>query len=180
MTIQYQSICIFRLYPLLADLFYETKFHCGIQQHFCGNSLQLDRVRSQPNRIIESIINLNGSHIKLAQFFDEVFTFLNQKFNTMKKQIFLSAILLSACSLVASAQTQPASDAVKTENAAQERTEVKAENLPDPIKKTLAGDEYKGWEISKAYVAKEIYEVELKKGTETKTFKFDKEGKLVK
>lgn len=98
----------------------------------------------------------------------------------MKKQIFLSAILLGAWSLVVSGQTQPASGAVKTENAVQDKTEIKAENLPEPVKKTLAGDDYKGWEISKAYVAKEIYEVELKKGTEAKTVKLDKDGKLVK
>jgi hypothetical protein len=98
----------------------------------------------------------------------------------MKKHILVSAILLGAASLMAGAQTPPASAAVKTENAAQEKTEIKAEALPEAVKKTLAGDDYKGWEIAKAYVAKEVYEVELKKGTESKTFKFDKEGKAIK
>ncbi len=98
----------------------------------------------------------------------------------MKKQIFLSAILLGAVSFVAGAQTKPAADGIKTENAIQEKTEIKAESLPEAVKKTLAGDDYKGWEISKAYTAKEGYEVELKKGTETKTIKLDKDGKVIK
>jgi hypothetical protein len=98
----------------------------------------------------------------------------------MKKQVIFSAILLSVCTFVASAQTQPNAESPKTENVIQEKTEIKPENLPDAVKKTLAGDAYKGWEISKAYVAKEVYEVELKKGADTKTFKFDKEGNSIK
>jgi hypothetical protein len=98
----------------------------------------------------------------------------------MKKQIFVSAILLGACSLMASAQTQPGTEAAKKENVVQEKTEIKAENLPEAVKKTLAGGDYKDWEISKAYVIKEVYEVELKKATETKTIKLDKDGKWIK
>lgn len=97
----------------------------------------------------------------------------------MKKQIFLSAVLLGACSLVANAQTQPVAQA-KTESAVQEKKEIKSGELPEAVKKTLASDTYKGWDVSKAYVVKDLYEVELKKGTEAKTAKFDKEGKEVK
>lgn len=98
----------------------------------------------------------------------------------MKKHILVSAILIGGCSLLVTAQTPPASVAAKTENPAQEKTEIKAESLPEAVKKALTGDDYKGWEITKAYVVKEVYEVELKKGSDTKTFKFDKEGKVIK
>lgn len=98
----------------------------------------------------------------------------------MKKQIFLSAILLGACTLVVNAQTQPSTASATTANAIQEKKEIKAADLPETVKKTLAGDDYKGWEVSKAFVANDVYEVELKKGTEAKTFKFDKDGKVIK
>jgi hypothetical protein len=99
----------------------------------------------------------------------------------MKKHILLSVLMVGACTLMTQAQTQPGADnAVKTENAIQEKMEIKADALPEAVKKTLASDEYKGWEVSKAYDAKGTYEVELKKGAETKTVKFDKDGKVVK
>ncbi len=98
----------------------------------------------------------------------------------MKKQIFLFAILLGACSLMANAKTQQLANQTKMESPVQEKKDIKAEELPEAVKKTLAGDSYKGWEISKASVAKDVYEVELKKGSETKTAKFDKDGKEVK
>ncbi|HTH56011.1 MAG TPA: hypothetical protein VL728_08180 [Cyclobacteriaceae bacterium] len=96
----------------------------------------------------------------------------------MKKQILISAILFGACTMFVNVQARPSNTAT-IETAIQEKTEVKAADLPDAVKKTLASDDYKGWEIAKAYLAKEIYEVELKKGTETKTVKLDKDGKIV-
>lgn len=99
----------------------------------------------------------------------------------MKKQILLSVLMAGGCALMSQAQSQTGADnAVKTENVLQEKTEIKADALPEAVKKTLAGDEYKGWEVSKAYEARGTYEVELKKGAETKTVKLDKDGKVVK
>lgn len=99
----------------------------------------------------------------------------------MKKNIFAPAILLVGCSLMANAGSHNSSIWEKTPITIQgEKTKIKPEELPEAVKKTLAGDDYKGWEVANAYVSKEVYEVELKKGTEMKTFKFDKEGKLTK
>ncbi|MDQ3047099.1 MAG: hypothetical protein M3R27_06085 [Bacteroidota bacterium] len=64
----------------------------------------------------------------------------------------------------------------------QSRLQIKPEELPEAVKKTLAEDKYKGWEISAVYWVKskmEYYEVLMVKETASKTFKFDKEGKAV-
>ena len=62
-----------------------------------------------------------------------------------------------------------------------DREKIKAEDLPETIKTTLNGDEYTGWLIQSAYKikSKDQYEVQLKKGAETKTVKLDKDGKIV-
>lgn len=60
-----------------------------------------------------------------------------------------------------------------------DREKIKAEELPQTVKKSLEAEEYRGWLISAAYhiKSKDQYEVELKNGAETKTVIFDKEGK---
>src|SRR5918993_385349 len=60
-----------------------------------------------------------------------------------------------------------------------DKTKIKSEELPEGVKKSLEAQEYRGWLIDAAYHVKstDSYEVELKNGAETKTVKFDKEGK---
>ena len=60
-----------------------------------------------------------------------------------------------------------------------DKTKIKSEELPEAVKKSLEAQEYRGWLIDAAYHVKstDSYEVELKNGAETKTVKFDKEGK---
>jgi hypothetical protein len=62
-----------------------------------------------------------------------------------------------------------------------DKEKIKPEELPEAVKTTLNGDEYKGWLVQTAYriKSKDIYEVEVKKGAETKTIRFDKDGKVV-
>lgn len=65
-----------------------------------------------------------------------------------------------------------------------EKKPVKVEELPDAVKSTLAGDEYKEWMAEEAFHVKpatgsEHYEIKLKKGEESKTVKLDKDGKVV-
>ncbi len=62
-----------------------------------------------------------------------------------------------------------------------EKVKIKPEELPEKVKATLAGADFKGWEVVNAFkeTEKGSFEVELKKGTETKTMKFDKEGKII-
>lgn len=66
-----------------------------------------------------------------------------------------------------------------------EKTAVKPEELPEPIKKTLAADEYKGWTVQSAALVKSAtashYEVSVaNEKKETKTLKFNNEGTLLK
>ena len=62
------------------------------------------------------------------------------------------------------------------------RIQLKPEELPEPVKKTIADDKYRGWEISTAFWVKsksEFYEITLKKETDSKILKFDKDGKPI-
>ena len=114
----------------------------------------------------------------------------------MKKLMFASLALLGSVAL-ANAQeatptqesTQateapapaPATEAVAPASADQDdKTKIKSEELPEAVKKSLEAQEYRGWLIDAAYHVKstDSYEVELKNGAETKTVKFDKEGKV--
>jgi len=59
-----------------------------------------------------------------------------------------------------------------------DKVKIKKEELPDPVRKTLENDAFKGWIVMSAYKLKSgDYEVELKKGDTTQSLKFDKEGK---
>lgn len=66
----------------------------------------------------------------------------------------------------------------------QDKVSVKPEDLPQPIKTTLASDIYAGWEIAEAFlITKEdktqFFEISLKKGSETTTINLDKDGRMV-
>lgn len=91
----------------------------------------------------------------------------------------------------------------------QDRERIQTTDLPDAVKKSLEGQEYRGWLINGAYKAKgssegdmgqtetetdaetqtetetesgteeEVYIIELKNGAETKTVKFDKDGNKI-
>jgi hypothetical protein len=98
----------------------------------------------------------------------------------MKKVMFaLLAFLLSAS--VVSAATVSVSDNSVTVNVVDEKVKIKPEELPDAVKMALNSPDYTGWQINAAYKYSEteIYEVELKNGTEVTTVKFDKDGKKV-
>lgn len=101
----------------------------------------------------------------------------------MKKHVFLMIVLLSA-TVVSWAAASPVNRRISSVSlySADEKVKITKEELPEAVKKSLAGDGYKGWEVTNAFMYKEsqTYEVEAKKGTEVKTFKFDKEGKVVK
>jgi len=98
----------------------------------------------------------------------------------MKKVIFvLSLMVIASVGFVSAASLTNNSAAYSLLQ--DEKEKIKPEELPEPVKTTLNGDEYKGWLVQTAYrvKAKDVYEVELKKGAETKTLRFDKEGKVV-
>jgi hypothetical protein len=96
------------------------------------------------------------------------------------KRIFLVAAI-SVCSWgVASAQRmQVPSDQVRQET--DEKVKISVEELPDAIKNALESDSYKGWSVEAAHYnkTKDLYEVEVRKGTESKIIKFTKDGNIV-
>lgn len=98
------------------------------------------------------------------------------------KKVMSALLALFVSFTVMNAQGIPGNDNSSTTVQQQEEKEkIKAEDLPEAVKKTLEGDEYRGWLINAAYhhKSKDVYEVELKNGAETKTVKLDKDGKIV-
>ena len=103
-------------------------------------------------------------------------------------------------------QSQYPQDA-QSQDQDQDRERIQSTELPDAVKRSLEGQEYRGWLVNGAYKAKgvsdmesdttsadvnrqdnanapsaqgeEIYIVELKNGAQTKTVRFDKEGKKI-
>ena len=60
-----------------------------------------------------------------------------------------------------------------------EKTKIKKEELPEPVRKKLNGDAFKGWAVENAYkLSSGEFEVELKKGDTTQALKFDKDGNV--
>ena len=100
----------------------------------------------------------------------------------MKKVIFaiVAGVLSVGAVQVANAQTATTPTQIAASQT-DEKIKIKVEELPDAVKNTLEGDAYKGWSAHAAYFnkTKDIYEVDVKKGTETKTLKFNKDGSTV-
>jgi len=96
----------------------------------------------------------------------------------MKKILFLTVSLLwlaNTHSLAKRMIRESESRAYRQE----EKTKIKKEELPEAAQKTLQGDAFKGWAVVNAYKMKNgEYEVELKKGANAQTIKFDKDGKV--
>lgn len=98
----------------------------------------------------------------------------------MKKGILTVAALVAGLAFVNAQNIAPAPEGTTPATVqAVEKVKIKPEQLPDAIKSTLKSDDYKGWIAYAAYhdTATNIYEVELRKGSETKSFKFDADGK---
>lgn len=98
----------------------------------------------------------------------------------MKKVVFfLSLMMIASVGFINAGTVNVKSASYATSQ--DDKEKIKPEELPDAVKTTLNGDEYKGWLVETAYKikSKDVYEIELKKGAETKTLRFDKEGKVV-
>ena len=98
----------------------------------------------------------------------------------MKKVLFaLLAIMGSVSVMTATANVADDNSIVATLE--DEKMQIQPEELPDAVKAALNSEDYTGWQISAAYkyAEKDIYEVELKKGEEVATVKFDKDGQKV-
>lgn len=96
-----------------------------------------------------------------------------------------AAVCLFAMAYSASAQVTPQTPVEKKEAQSMQqenRKAIKTEELPDAIKTTISGNEYKGWTVNSAFIvqgANEYYEVVMMRDKETKTVRFDKSGKSI-
>jgi hypothetical protein len=102
----------------------------------------------------------------------------------------VSLLMLVSAIVLAAQDTASIRPPLLPPNSPQEisREEVQPEDLPEAVKESLKGQDYAGWNIDRAYKALMtdptspesegigIYIVDLKKGTETKTVRFDKDG----
>lgn len=98
----------------------------------------------------------------------------------MKKVLFaLLAIMGSVSVMTATANVADVNAIVAALE--DEKMQIQPEELPDAVKAALNSEDYTGWQISAAYkyAEKDVYEVELKKGEEVATVKFDKDGQKV-
>jgi len=97
------------------------------------------------------------------------------------KRIMFMLVALVAFVAVQAREGVVADQKVTTSVVQDDRVKIKAEELPETVKKSLEAEEYRGWLINAAYhiKSKDQFEVELKNGAESKVVTFDKEGKKV-
>ncbi len=101
----------------------------------------------------------------------------------MKKLIITCASILTISLMAANAQI----DTTKTKESEQiitpkkDQVQIKAEEVPAAVRKTLSDPMYIGWENAPIYFnkTKEQYSVELLSGNTTKMYRFDKNGKPI-
>lgn len=99
----------------------------------------------------------------------------------MKKLIF-SVLTVAFVATSASIVTAQSAAAPQTAQAQETKTKVDPASLPEAVKATLAGDDYKDWQVNNAFEVKgatPYYEIELKKGDARNTVKLDKDGKKI-
>jgi hypothetical protein len=99
------------------------------------------------------------------------------------KKLIIPAIALTLVSFV-SVEASIAKISSFVEFVVQDKVSVRPEDLPQPIKTTLASDVYAGWDITEAFlITKEdktqYFEISLKKGSETTKINLDKDGRKV-
>ncbi|MBX2901738.1 MAG: hypothetical protein KF775_18960 [Cyclobacteriaceae bacterium] len=97
----------------------------------------------------------------------------------MKKVVAILSLVLFAGAM----QTSYASNSViATEIQNDELVKITIDELPAPVKETLATPAYQNWSIEEAFYnkTKDHYELSVKNGAESKTLKFGKDGKEIK
>jgi len=96
------------------------------------------------------------------------------------KKIILTAMLFASVGSFAAVSAFANNQVEVTENA---ETPVKVEELPEAITKTLSTDTYAEWKIDTAFLVKEgeneYYKVNVVKGDEKQTMKFNKDGSVI-
>lgn len=102
----------------------------------------------------------------------------------MKKlMISMAVAMIAAFSFTNASAHKMINPAIEVRNA-QDKVEVKPEDLPEAVKATLAAAPYNEWKVEKAYSVPgenetTYFEVSLSKGEDTATVKLDKDGKVI-
>ena len=99
------------------------------------------------------------------------------------KKLIISAFAMALLSFGSAGAKNIETSGIVT-NIPQEKVAVKPEDLPEPVKTTLASDTYAGWQVTSAFlITKEdnsqFYEVSMRKGEESSTVNLDKDGRKV-
>ena len=103
----------------------------------------------------------------------------------MKRFILSAAVLVVGLASVKAntLKTNVQNVAIVSQADTAKKTPVKLDALPDPIKTVLGTEVFKTWVPTDAFAVTagtaQYYEVDVKKGTETKALKFDKDGKII-
>ena len=102
------------------------------------------------------------------------------------KKLVISAIALT---LISFAPTWASDSSVlnrdrEVVNVFQEKVAIKPENLPQGIQDVIKSNDFKGWEVTSAFLItvedkSQYYELNVKKGKENARVKLDKDGKNV-
>ncbi len=100
------------------------------------------------------------------------------------KKLIVSAFMLGAMATTSFAQdTKSPAQVPATSTKDDSKTKVDPTNLPQSVKTTLAGAEYKDWTTQEVWLVKatpEYYAVQLKKDQQSMTVNIDKDGKVRK
>jgi hypothetical protein len=104
----------------------------------------------------------------------------------MKKVMLAVCLMFGGATLVSAQQTDRSatqSQTQTTQDQDQNGQQISASELPEEVTAKLESQDYSGWTVGNAYKKSdastsnmEVYVVELRKGTETKKVKFDKDG----
>ena len=102
----------------------------------------------------------------------------------MKKIMLSAAILAFAGMATVNAGTVNSKVSIATVMQFQDRTPVKAADLPDAVKEALAGEEYSEWSIKEAFAVAPaegvpFFEISLQKGDENRVVNLNEAGEVV-
>ncbi len=80
-----------------------------------------------------------------------------------------------------STDVQKSPEQTQEQNYTKDMIKIQATDVPEAVKQTLSAPQYQGWESAPIYRSKnnDMYVVEMKSGTETKTLRFGADGKPI-
>jgi len=102
----------------------------------------------------------------------------------MKKLMISMGVAMMTAFSFANASANKLNTPATEIRAAQDKVEVKPEDLPEAVKATLAAAPYNEWKVEKAYSVPgqndtTYFEISLSKGEDTSTVNLDKDGKVI-